>query len=115
MRGADTNGPTAVIRSVLKAGFEDSYAQVLNQKFSAAILGSEESREKLTAFTKAFMLAGGTHIQYNVTDTEELKEAKVKPQEHKDLIVRIGGFSAYFVQLSPEIQNDVIDRSEQTL
>lgn len=115
MRGADTNGPTAVIRSVLKAGFEDSYAQVLNQKFTAAILGSEESREKLMQFTKAFMLGGGTHIQYNITDTEELKEAKVKPQEHKDLIVRIGGFSAYFVQLSPEIQNDVIDRSEQTL
>ncbi len=115
MRGMDTNGPTAVIRSVLKAGFEDSYAQVLNQKFTAAILGSEESREKLMQFTKAFMLGGGTHIQYNITDTEELKEAKVKPQEHKDLIVRIGGFSAYFVQLSPEIQNDVIDRSEQTL
>jgi formate C-acetyltransferase len=115
MRGADTNGPTAVIRSVLKAGFEDSYAQVLNQKFTAAILGSEDSREKLVAFTKAFMLGGGTHIQYNITDTEEMKEAKVKPQEHKDLIVRIGGFSAYFVQLSPEIQNDVIDRSEQSL
>jgi formate C-acetyltransferase len=115
MRGADTNGPTAVIRSVLKAGFEDSYAQVLNQKFTAAILGSEESRDKLVAFTKAFMMGGGTHIQYNITDTEELKEAKVKPVEHRDLIVRIGGFSAYFVQLSPEIQNDVIERSEQQL
>lgn len=115
MRGADTKGPTAVIRSVLKAGFEDSYAQVLNQKFSTAMLGSDDSREKLMHFTTAFMLGGGTHIQYNITDTEELKEATVKPQEHRDLIVRIGGFSAYFVQLSPEIQNDVIDRSEQML
>jgi formate C-acetyltransferase len=58
------------------------------------------------------MAAGGSHIQYNIIDSEELKEAKVKPDEYKDLIVRIGGFSAYFVQLSPEIQNDVIFRSE---
>jgi formate C-acetyltransferase len=115
MRGADTEGPTAVIRSVLKAGFDDSYAQVLNQKFSSALLQSPESRDKLVLFTNAFMAAGGTHIQYNITDTQELKEAKVKPQEHKDLIVRIGGFSAYFVQLSPEIQEDVITRSEQAL
>jgi formate C-acetyltransferase len=115
MRGADTNGPTAVIRSVLKAGFEDSYAHVLNQKFSAAILQSPESLDKLIAFTTAFFLNGGTHIQYNITDTEELKEAKVEPEEHRDLIVRIGGFSAYFVQLSPEIQEDVINRSEQML
>lgn len=115
MRGADTNGPTAVIRSVLKAGFDDSYAQVLNQKFSSALLWSHENREKLVMFTKAFLQAGGTHIQYNITDTEELKEAQIRPQEHRDLIVRIGGFSAYFVQLSPEIQDDVIKRSEQTL
>jgi pyruvate formate-lyase/glycerol dehydratase family glycyl radical enzyme len=115
MRGADTNGPTAVIRSVLKAGFEDSYAHVLNQKFSAAILKSPESLDKLLAFTNTFFLNGGTHIQYNITDKEELIEAKVQPQEHRDLIVRIGGFSAYFVQLSPEIQEDVITRSEQML
>ena len=115
MRGADTNGPTAVIRSVLKAGFEDSYAHVLNQKFSSSLLSSPESLEKLIAFTNTFFLNGGTHIQYNITDKEELIEAKVKPEEHKDLIVRIGGFSAYFVQLSPEIQGDVITRSEHML
>lgn len=115
MRGVDVNGPTAVLRSVLKAGFEDSYAQVLNQKFSTAILQSPESIEKLVMFTKTFMQNGGTHIQYNIADSEELKEAKVKPQEHRDLIVRIGGFSAYFVQLSPEIQEDVITRTEQRL
>lgn len=115
MRGADTNGPTAVIRSVLKAGFDDSYAHVLNQKFSASILQSPESLEKMLAFTNTFFLNGGTHIQYNITDKEELVDAKVKPTEHGDLIVRIGGFSAYFVQLSPEIQEDVITRSEQML
>jgi pyruvate-formate lyase len=115
MRGADTKGPTAVIRSVLKAGFEDSYAHVLNQKFSASILGSPESVDKLALFTETFFKNGGTHIQYNIADKEELLEAKVKPDEHRDLVVRIGGFSAYFVQLSPEIQDDVITRSEQML
>ncbi len=115
MRGTDTNGPTAVISSALKAEFEDSYAQVLNQKFSSMTLSTPDSREKLVAFTETFFASGGTHIQYNIADSEVLKEAKVKPEEHDDLVVRIGGFSAYFVQLSNEIQEDVITRSEQLL
>ena len=115
MRGADKNGPTAVLRSALTAAFKDSYAQVLNQKFNASLLRDEEGVEKLAAYTKAFMAAGGTHIQYNILDSEDLKDAKVKPEEHEDLIVRIGGFSAYFVQLSGEIQDDVIFRSELSL
>ena len=76
---------------------------------------SPESRAKLATLTETFMKAGGQHIQYNLVDAEELREAKVHPDDHKSLIVRIGGFSAYFVQLSPEIQDDVIDRSEQGL
>ncbi|NLO47702.1 MAG: hypothetical protein GX111_05205 [Clostridiales bacterium] len=115
MRGADVNGPTAVIRSALKAGFEDSFAQVLNQKFSSTTLSDPESISKLTQFTNVFFKNGGTHIQYNIIDKEELLDAKVLPDEHKDLVVRIGGFSAYFVQLSPEIQDDVIGRSEHSL
>ncbi len=112
MRGADKNGPTAVLRSVINAGFKDSYASVLNQKINASIVRSDEGVERLVEYTNAFMSAGGTHIQYNIVDSEELKEAKVKPREHSDLIVRIGGYSAYFVQLSNEIQDDVILRSE---
>jgi formate C-acetyltransferase len=116
MRGMDKNGPTAVLRSVLKAGFGDhSYVQALNQKFSRSMLNSDDSIDKLVAYTNAFLGAGGTHIQYNLVDTEEMKEARVKPEEHSDLIVRVGGFSAYFVQLSQEIQDDVIRRSEHKL
>ncbi|MBN2041429.1 MAG: hypothetical protein JW864_15420 [Spirochaetes bacterium] len=115
MRGADKNGPTAVLRSALKAGFDESYASVLNQKFSSAILQSEESVDKLVAYTNAFMQNGGSHIQYNMVDTDELRDAKVNPEKHKDLIVRIGGFSAYFIQLSPDIQDDVINRSEHSI
>ncbi len=115
MRGADKAGPTAVLRSALTAAFRDSYAQVLNQKFNASLLRDEEGVEKLAAYTRAFMAAGGTHIQYNILDSEDLKDAKANPEKHGDLIVRIGGFSAYFVQLSGEIQNDVIYRSELSL
>jgi pyruvate formate-lyase/glycerol dehydratase family glycyl radical enzyme len=115
MRGADKKGPTAVIRSALKAGFKESYASVLNQKFSAAIVRSEESIDKLVAYTNAFMLNNGSHIQYNMIDTNELRAAKKDPDNYRDLIVRIGGFSAYFTQLSPSIQDDVINRSEHNL
>jgi formate C-acetyltransferase len=116
MRGADTSGPTAVLRSILKARFyEHSYVQALNQKFTPTLLGSDESLDKLVTMTNAFLKNGGTHIQYNIVDTEELLDAKAHPEAHKDLIVRVGGFSAYFVQLSPQIQDDVILRSDQAL
>jgi formate C-acetyltransferase len=115
MRGADRKGPTAVIRSAVKAGFKESYASVLNQKFSSSIVQSEESIDKLVAYTNAFMLNNGSHIQYNMVDTNELKAAKKDPEGYRDLIVRIGGFSAYFTQLSPSIQDDVINRSEHNL
>jgi pyruvate formate-lyase/glycerol dehydratase family glycyl radical enzyme len=115
MRGADKNGPTAVLRSVIKAGFKESHASVLNQKFSSAILRSNESVDKLVAYTNTFMLNGGSHIQYNMVDTNELRDAKIHPENHRDLIVRIGGFSAYFTQLSPSIQDDVINRNEHSL
>jgi pyruvate formate-lyase/glycerol dehydratase family glycyl radical enzyme len=115
MRGTDKTGPTAVLRSVIKAGFKESHASVLNQKFSAAILGSNESVDKLVAYTNAFMRNGGSHIQYNMVDTNELRDAKIHPENHRDLIVRIGGFSAYFTQLSPSIQDDVINRNEHSL
>ena len=87
----------------------------IQEKFSAAILQSNESIDKLVAYTNAFMSKGGSHIQYNMVDTNELRDAKVHPENHRDLIVRIGGFSAYFTQLSPDIQDDVINRNEHTL
>ena len=113
MRGEDTNGPTAVLRSACASGYSDiCYSAVLNQKFSSSLLNSEENIDKLVAYTNAFMKSGGTHIQYNILDTAMLKDAKKHPENYQDLIVRIGGFSAYFVQLSEGIQDDVIYRSE---
>jgi len=116
MGGADKNGPTAVLRSCHTADFNDNcFSAVLNQKFTSAILQGEENADKLVAYTNAFLSSGGSHIQYNIMDTEELVDAKVHPEENQDLVVRIGGFSAYFVQLSGAIQDDVIHRSEFAL
>jgi pyruvate-formate lyase len=113
MRGMDKLGPTGVIRSALKAGFKESYASCLNQKFSGTVMQSPESREKLGILIDTFFRNGGQHIQFNMVDTEELLDAKVNPEKHRDLVVRVGGFSAYFVMLSPEIQDDIIYRSTQ--
>ena len=113
MRGMDVNGPTAVLRSACSSCYSDiSYSAVLNQKFSSSLLNSPENIDKLIAYTNAFMKNNGTHIQYNILDTDVLKDAKKHPENYQDLIVRIGGFSAYFVQLSEGIQDDVIYRSE---
>lgn len=116
MRGMDVNGPTAVLNSVLKADFgKFSYVTALNQKFPRNLLENDAGIENLVAYTNAFLKAGGTHIQYNIVDTEELKDAKINPENHQNLIVRVGGFSAYFVQLSTQIQDDIIGRQEHCL
>ncbi len=116
MRGMDKDGPTAVLNSVLRGDFgKGSYVVALNQKFPRSIVATDEGIERLVDYTNAFLGAGGTHIQYNIVDTSELKDAKIHPEDHQDLIVRVGGFSAYFVQLSSGIQDDVIGRSEQML
>jgi len=115
-RGCDKNGPTAVCRSALKAGFWDhSYVQALNQKFPTNIFKTDSDIDKMVAYTNAFLGAGGTNIMYNLVDTAKLKEAQEKPEDYQDLIVRVGGFSAYFVELSKQIQDDIILRSEHTL
>jgi pyruvate-formate lyase len=114
MRGMDKHGPTGVLRSVLKAGWPESYASCLNQKYSSTVMKSVDSRRKLATLTDAFLRNGGQHIQFNIVDKDELLDAKAHPEKHKDLVVRVGGFSAYFVMLSPEIQDDVIYRSEQS-
>ena len=116
MRGMDKNGPTAVLRSVLRANFGDhSYVQALNQKFPKSMFANEGAIDSLVAYTNAFLGAGGTHIQYNLVDNAELKDAQLHPEAHQDLLVRVGGFSAYFVQLSKYIQDDIIMRNEHQL
>jgi len=115
MRGQDKDGPTAVFRSVMKAGLKESLYNVLNQKFSLSAVQSPKSMKKLGDLTGAYLCNGGTHVQYNLLDTQTLQDAQVHPEMHKDLIVRVGGFSAYYIQLTREVQDDIIARTEQGL
>ncbi len=115
MRGQDKLGPTAVFRSALKAGLKESLYNVLNQKFSLTAVQSPESMKKLGDLTETYLRNGGLHVQYNLLDAQTLLDAQVHPDMHKGLVVRVGGFSAYFVQLTREVQDDIIARTEQGL
>ncbi|MBI2859788.1 MAG: hypothetical protein HYX90_12030 [Chloroflexi bacterium] len=115
MRGMDKKGVTGVLRSALVAGFEECTAAVLNQKFPTTLMQSTQSMEKLVDLTKTFLTSGGSHIQYNMLDRQTLLDAKKHPELYKDLVVRVAGYSAYWVHLTPEIQDDVISRTEQAL
>ncbi len=114
-QGADAKGPTAVCNSALKADFSDARTAVLNQKFPLSLFDNDGFADKLADFTETFLRNGGLHIQYNLLDAETLREAKGHPEQHGDLIVRVAGYSAYFVLLAPEVQDEIIARTEQRL
>ncbi|MCX5999266.1 MAG: hypothetical protein NTU41_06635 [Chloroflexi bacterium] len=115
MRGQDKRGPTAVFRSVIKGGFKESLYSILNLKFPLTALRSAEARKKFSDLTETYLRNGGFHVQYNLVDAATLCDAQVHPELHKDLVVRVGGFNAYFIQLTPQLQNDIIARTEQGL
>lgn len=113
----DQNGPTAVLKTISKLRTEEITGGVLlNQKVTPAMLASEENKQKLISMTRAFFdTLHGYHIQYNVVSRETLLDAQVHPEKHRDLIVRVAGYSAFFNVLSRQTQDDIIERTEQTL
>lgn len=116
MVGRDTNGPTASLRSVSKLDNAlDSNGSLLNVKFSPATLAGEEGLAKMAAYLKAFSRYKIQHIQFNVVDRATLLDAQKHPESHKDLVVRVAGYSAMFVELARGIQDDIINRSEHVL
>ena len=117
MVGADVKGPTALIKSATKTDHVKPYvdSMVLNMKFNPAMMKTSSSIEKVLAMLKTFFDRGGWHIQFNITSREDLLAAKENPEEWKNLIVRVAGYSAYFVDLPPAIQDEIIDRTEHEL
>jgi formate C-acetyltransferase len=115
MRGADKKGPTAVLRSAAKiVDIHTERASVLNQKFSPALINTRENIMKVVSMLRTFFEDYmGNMIQYNIVSNEQLLDAKAHPEQYRDLVVRIGGYSAYFVELSPELQDEVIARTAQ--
>lgn len=115
--GTDVTGPTAVFKSIAKLPTEKILGGVLlNQKVAPALLDEPGNREKLAAMLRAFFASlKGWHVQYNVVDRDTLMDAQAHPENHRDLVVRVAGYSAFFTMLSPETQNDIIARTEQEL
>jgi formate C-acetyltransferase len=114
---ADVNGPTSVFKSVSKLRTEKITGGVLlNQKVSPAMLSKPRDREKLMLLLRTFFdVLRGFHVQYNVVSRETLLDAQVHPEKHRDLIVRVAGYSAFFNVLSRQTQDDIIARTEQAL
>ncbi len=111
--GADTNGPTAVIKSVAKIDHWKTGGTLLNQKFMPEVLADVEGRKKLGDLVRTYFKLGGHHIQFNVVHADTLKSAQKNPELYQDLIVRVAGYSDYFVNIGKDLQNEIIARTEQ--
>ena len=113
----DKNGPTAVFKSVSKLPTgEITGGVLLNQKVTPQLLETKENRDKLEMLIRTFFnRLYGYHVQYNVVSKETLLDAQAHPENYKDLIVRVAGYSAFFNVLSKATQDDIIGRTEQTL
>ena len=115
-QGTDTNGPTAVIRSVAKLpNWKVAAGQLLNMRFAPATLKGEENLKKFMGFLRASQRMGIYHNQFNVVDARTLREAQKHPENYNDLIVRVAGYCAQFVSLMPETQDAIIARTENIL
>ena len=113
----DKNGPTAVFKTVSKLPTDKITGGVLlNQKMTPQVLSMEENKQKLEMLIRTFFnRLHGYHVQYNIVSRETLIDAQLHPEKHKDLIVRVAGYSAFFNVLSKKTQDDIIGRTEQTL
>lgn len=109
--GADTNGPTAVIRSLSRLDQEKSGGTLLNQRFSPSMMKTDRDLEKLASLIRCYFESGGHHIQFNVVDTQTLRKAQKEPELYRDLMVRVAGYSDYFNHLAPALQEDIICRT----
>jgi len=116
MLGQDVQGPTAVLKSVSKLdNFLLSNGTLLNVKFTPATLAGDSGLNKLADFLQAFTKLKLQHIQFNVVNADTLREAQQRPQDFAGLVVRVAGYSAFFVELSQEIQDDIIRRTAHQL
>jgi formate C-acetyltransferase len=112
VQGADRNGPTSVIKSASKIDHVRTGGTLLNQKFSPQVLDSDEGIEKVRQLIRSYFTMDGHHIQFNVVTADTLRKAQADPEKYRDLIVRVAGYSDYFVDLGEDLQNEIIRRTE---
>lgn len=115
VQGADRKGPTAVLKSAVKIDHLRTGGTLLNQKFTPQILEDEDGMTKLAHLIRSYFRMDGHHVQLNVVTAETLRKAQKNPEKYRDLIVRVAGYSDYFVELGAELQNEIISRTEHGL
>lgn len=112
VQGRDANGPTAVIKSAARMEHIKTGGTLLNMKFSPSLLQSDKGIKGMAAVVRAYFQMDGHHIQFNVVSADILKKAQNNPDEYKNLIVRVAGYSDYFSNLNLDLQNEIIARTE---
>ncbi|MGE5361558.1 MAG: glycine radical domain-containing protein, partial [Bacteroidales bacterium] len=112
--GADRHGPTAVVKSAARMDHARSSGTLLNQKFSPQVVDGEAGLEKLASLVRSYFRLDGHHIQFNVVTAATLRAAQAQPEKYRDLIVRVAGYSDYFCDLTPALQDEIIARTEQS-
>ena len=110
--GADTHGPTAVVKSLGKLDQTQSGGTLLNIRFVPSMLKREEDMGKLASLIRTYFKFGGHHIQFNIIDTATLLDAQQHPDDYRDLLVRVAGYSDYFNDMTEQLQNEIIARTE---
>lgn len=111
VQGADRNGPTAVLNSAAKIDHLKTGGTLLNQKFLPDLLKEEKGRQALVHLIRSYFKMDGHHVQFNVVSEDTLRDAQKHPENHRDLIVRVAGYSDYFVDLTLALQEEIINRT----
>lgn len=112
VQGADRRGPTAVFKSAGKMDHIKTGGTLLNMKFTPSLLADEEGLDKWSHLVRSYFKMDGHHVQFNVVTADTLRKAQANPENYRDLIVRVAGYSDYFCDLSTELQNEIISRTE---
>ncbi|MBN1270689.1 MAG: glycyl radical protein [Candidatus Aminicenantes bacterium] len=112
VQGADRKGPTAVFKSASKMDHVRTGGTLLNQKFTPHLLEDNEGLDKMSHLIRSYFKLDGHHVQFNVVSAEILREAQKCPEKHRDLIVRVAGYSDYFINLGEDLQEEIIRRTE---
>jgi formate C-acetyltransferase len=115
VQGADRHGPTAVLKSAAKIDHLRTGGTLLNQKFTPQVLAKDSGITKLGQLVRAYFRMDGHHVQFNVINADTLKKAQANPEDYQDLIVRVAGYSDYFVDLTEALQKEIIGRTEQLI
>jgi len=113
VQGMDRSGPTAVILSMARLDHARCCGTLLNMKFHPMTISGEDGLRKFVHLIRTYFKLGGHHIQFNVISAETLRAAQEHPEEYRNVIVRVAGYSDYFVRLSRDLQNEIISRTEQ--